>query len=279
LLHNVETWANVPIIAGQGSRWYSSIPTGPRKGTKIFSLAGAINKTGLVEVPMSTTLREIVCGIGGGVSNGKELKAVHVGGPSGGFIPANRIDMKIDFESLAEAGASMGSGSIVVMDDGTCMVDMTRYFIRFLADNLCGKCTGCQIGLASIADILDRIAGGHGKEDDAILLERLGKVISEGSLCETGANAENAVLSSTRFFREEYRAHVFDKRCPSGKCKSLITFNIDAEKCSGCAECAGECPEGAIAGREGHPHTIDCRLCVRCGICEEVCERSAIVLS
>ncbi len=279
LLHNVETWANVPIIVGQGSRWYSDIETGTRKGTKIFSLAGAINKTGLVEVPMGTTLREIVCGIGGGVRNGKALKAVHVGGPAGGFIPAKRIDMKIDFESLAEAGASMGSGSMVVMDEGTCMVDVTRYFVRFLADNHCGKCTGCQIGLGSIVDILDRIAGGHGKEADIILLERLGKVISEGSLCETGANAANAVLSSTRFFPQEYRAHVSEKRCPAGKCKSLITFNIDGERCSGCGECAEECPEGAITGRESHPHTIDGRLCVKCGICGEVCENGAIVLA
>jgi len=279
LSDSVETWANIPLVIGRGRRWQPETGKGKRKGTKILSLVGATGNTGLVEVPIGTSLREIICDIGGGVRNGKALKAVHVGGPSGGFIPPSRLDAKVDFEDLAKAGASMGSGSIVVLDERSCIVEMARYFTRFLAENLCGKCPSCHTGLGNMANVLDRITTGYGKEDDIVLLEQLAMGIRTGSLCNTGANAANAVLSSIRYFREEYEAHISDGRCPSGTCKSLMALQIDAARCSGCGECAEECPEGAIKGRDGHPHSIDQRLCIKCRICEEVCQCGAVVVS
>ena len=278
LAASVETWANVPIVIGQGRRWYSSVGTQTGNGTKVLALVGATQHTGLVEVPMGASLREIVFDIGGGVRNGKALKAVQVGGPSGSFVPASQIDVQPRFGSMAEPGVSPGSGTIVVLDEGNCMVDITNYFVRFLAEKLCGKCTGCHPGLSNMADILRRLTRGQGKEDDIALVEQLAKAIRAGSECNTGANAANAVLSSLRYFRHEYRAHVFDRHCPSGVCKSLITFAIDAEKCRGCRECAEECPENAISGGQGEPQSIDSRLCTRCRICEEVCTHGAILV-
>jgi len=278
LWDTVETWVNVPTVIGRGWSKSSHTDTEAATSTKIFSLVGSTNNTGLVEVPLGATLQEVVFDIGGGVRNGKALKGTYVGGPAGGFIPASRVDLKMDSENLAKAGASIGSGSIVVLDEGNCIVEMTRYLISFLADSPCGKCAGCYVGLSDMADLLDRVTKGHGKQEDIFLLERLAKGIKTGSLCPTGASAADPVLSSLGYFVEEYQAHV-EGTCPSGTCKSLIKLSIDPAICSGCGECAEECPERAISGRPGTPHTIDHRLCVRCRICQEVCELEAVTVS
>ena len=278
-LDNVETWANIPIIVGRGAGWYSSIGTSASKGTKVFALVGATRNTGLVEVPMGTSLRELVYDIGGGIRGGKKLKAVQTGGPSGSFIPENRIDLPVDFDKLAEAGSSLGSGSMVVMDEQNCMVDMARYFIRFLTEESCGKCTGCHLGLDIILRVLTDITEGRGRADDITLLEDLGNAIKEASPCALGAMAPNPVLSAIRYFPEEYRAHVFDKRCPAGVCKALITFSIDAGRCTGCGACAGECPQSAILGEKKRPYIIDQQRCNKCRICLEFCNPGAIVIS
>ena len=278
-LNNVETWANVPFIISRGAKWYSTIGTEGSKGTKIFSLVGKINNTGLVEVPMGITLREMVYDIGGGIRGGKKFKAVQTGGPSGGCIPESLIDLPVDFDRLTEAGAMMGSGGMIVMDEDNCMVDMARYFVKFLTEESCGKCVPCREGLDRMLDILTDITEGRGKKKDIELLEELGDVIKEASLCGLGGTAPNPVLSTIRYFRDEYKAHVIDKRCPAGVCKALITFTVDAVKCTGCRVCARECPQGAISGEKKEVHLIDQGKCIKCGLCRDLCKFDAILVS
>jgi len=278
-LNNVETWANVPLIINRGADWYSQIGTEGSKGTKIFSLVGKINNTGLVEVPMGITLREIIYDIGGGIPNGKRFKAVQTGGPSGGCIPESLTDLPVDFDRLTEVGSMMGSGGMIVMDEDTCMVDVARYFVKFLTEESCGKCAPCREGLDRMLDILTEITEGRGKEEDIELLEELGDVIKEASLCALGGTAPNPVLSTIRYFRDEYKAHIREKRCPASVCKALITFTIVEEKCTGCVVCARECPEGAISGEKKKVHTIDQEKCIKCGLCRDSCKFEAIIVS
>jgi len=278
-LNNVETWANVPLIISRGADWYSQIGTDGSKGTKIFSLVGKINNTGLVEVPMGITLRKIVYDIGGGIPGGKRFKAVQTGGPSGGCIPDSLIDLPVDFDRLTEAGSMMGSGGMIVMDEDTCMVDVARYFTKFLTEESCGKCVPCREGLDRMLDILTDITEGRGKEEDIGLLEDLGSVIKEASLCALGGTAPNPVLSTIRYFRDEYEAHIGEKRCPAGVCKALITFTIDEEKCTGCRVCARECPQEAISGEKKQLHKIDQDKCIKCGLCRDSCKFDAITVS
>jgi NADH:ubiquinone oxidoreductase subunit F (NADH-binding) len=278
-LNNVETWANVPLIINRGAEWYSKIGTEGSKGTKIFSLVGKVNNTGLVEVPMGITLQEMVYDIGGGIRGGKKLKAVQTGGPSGGCIPESLIDLPVDFDRLAEAGAMMGSGGMIVMDEDNCMVDMARYFVKFLTEESCGKCVPCREGLDRMLDILTDITEGRGKPEDIELLQELGDVIKEASLCGLGGTAPNPVLSTIRYFRDEYRTHVIDKRCPAGVCKALITFTVDAVTCTGCRLCARECPQGAVSGEKKQAHLIDQEKCIRCGLCRDLCKFDAVTVS
>ncbi len=278
-LNNVETWANIPLIIDRGADWYSRIGTEGSKGTKIFSLVGKINNTGLVEVPMGITLKEIIYGIGGGIPGGKKFKAVQTGGPSGGCIPESLIDLEVDFDKLKEAGSMMGSGGMIVMDETTCMVDLAKYFTKFLTEESCGKCVPCREGLDRTLDILTDITEGRGKEGDVELLEELGGVIKDAALCALGGTAPNPVLSTIRYFRDEYEAHIKEKRCPAGVCKALITFSIDEEKCTGCGRCAKVCPQGAIAGEKKKLHSIDQEKCIRCGLCRDNCKFDAIVVS
>jgi len=277
-LNNVETWANVPLIISRGADWYSQIGTDGSKGTKIFSLVGKINNTGLVEVPMGITLREIIYDIGGGIPHGKKFKAIQTGGPSGGCLPESLIDLPVDFDRLADAGSMMGSGGMIVMDEDTCMVDIARYFVKFLTEESCGNCVPCREGLDRMLDILTDITQGKGKEEDISLLEELGGVIKEASLCALGGTAPNPVLSTIRYFRDEYEAHVRERRCPAGVCKELITFNIDPEKCTGCRVCARECPQGAISGEKKEPHVIDQEKCIKCGLCRDSCKFDAVII-
>jgi NADH:ubiquinone oxidoreductase subunit F (NADH-binding)/(2Fe-2S) ferredoxin len=278
-LNNVETWANVPVIINNGAEWYQKIGTAGSKGTKIFSLVGKINNTGLVEVPMGITIREMIYDIGGGIPGGKKFKAVQTGGPSGGCIPESLIDLPVDFDKLAEAGSMMGSGGMIVMDEGTCMVDVARYFTSFLTEESCGKCVPCREGLDRMLDILTDITEGRGREDDIELLEELGDVMRETSLCGLGSTAANPILSTIKYFRDEYEAHIKERRCPAGVCKALITFTIDAEKCTGCGRCLRDCPQTAISGEKKQPHTIDQGKCIRCGLCRDNCKFGAIVIS
>ena len=278
VINNVETWANVPVIINWGSKWFSEIGTEKSKGTKVFSLAGNINNAGLVEVPMGITLREIVYDIGGGIPNGKEFKAVQTGGPSGGVIPNSLLDLPVDYERLAEAGSIMGSGGMIVMDENSCMVDIAKYFILFSNDESCGKCTSCREGSGALLKILDRICRGQGKEGDIELLEELGQAIQDASLCGLGQSLSNPVLSTLKYFKDEYEAHIKDKKCPAGVCKSLITYMIDKEKCKGCGLCMKDCPQEAIAGEKKQVHTIDQEKCIKCGVCFEVCKLKSVVV-
>ena len=277
-LNNVETWANVPHIVLKGADWFSSIGTEGSTGTKIFSLVGKVSNTGLVEVPMGTTLREIVFGAGGGVPDGKAFKAVQTGGPSGGCLPADKLDVPVDFDTLEAEGSMMGSGGMIVMDEDTCMVDVAKYFLRFLASESCGNCTSCRDGLALLHDLLGDITEGRGTRETIALVEELADTVEATSLCALGTSAVNPVLSTLRYFRGEYLAHVDEKRCPAVVCKALITFSIDAERCNGCTLCALRCPQDAIAGEKKQLHSIDQELCIKCGICKDVCNRDAVLV-
>jgi NADH-quinone oxidoreductase subunit F len=278
-LNNVETWANVPLIINRGADWYSQIGTANSKGTKIFSLVGRINNTGLVEVPMGITLREIIFDIGGGIPEGRKFKAVQTGGPSGGCIPESLVDLPVDFDRLVEAGSMMGSGGMIVMDETTCMVDLAKYFVKFLTEESCGKCVPCREGLDRMLDILTDITEGQGKPGDIELLEELGDVIRGTSLCALGSTAPNPVLSTIKYFRDEYEAHINEKRCPAGVCKALITFSIDEEKCTGCGVCIKSCPQMAISGEKKKLHTIDQEKCIACGLCRDACKFEAVIVS
>ena len=275
-INNVETWANVPVIIGRGAEWFASIGTETSKGTKVFSVVGNVNNTGLVEVPMGTTVREIVFDIGGGIPNGKAFKAVQTGGPSGGCIPESLLDLTIDYEKLAEVGSIMGSGGLIVMDERTCMVDVARYFLEFLVDESCGKCTPCREGVSQMHGILDRICAGNGKPEDIDTLQELADYVKDSSLCALGGTAPNPVLSTLKHFREEYEAHINDRKCPGGICKELIQYGIDADACKGCRRCAKDCPQDAIQGEKKQPHTLDRSKCIKCGVCYETCSFDAV---
>ncbi len=277
ILNNVETYANIPVIINKGADWFASIGTEKSKGTKVFALGGKINNTGLVEIPMGTTLREIVEEIGGGVPNGKKFKAAQTGGPSGGCIPASLIDTPIDYDSLISIGSMMGSGGLIVMDEDNCMVDIAKFFLEFTVDESCGKCTPCRIGTKRLLEILDKITKGNGTLEDIDRLEALCYHIKNASLCGLGQTAPNPVLSTLRYFRDEYIAHVVDKKCPAGVCKALTRYSIDAEKCKGCSACSRKCPVGAISGEIKKPFVIDATKCVKCGVCMETCKFGAVV--
>jgi NADP-reducing hydrogenase subunit HndC len=270
-LNNVETWATVPLIINNGAAWFTGIGTKGSSGTKIFSLVGKVKNTGLVEVPMGMTLREIIYGIGGGIPNGKKFKAVQTGGPSGGVIPESLLDTPVDYDELTKMGSMMGSGGMIVMDETTCMVDIARYFLDFLAGESCGKCTPCREGIHQMLKILNRICAGQGEEGDIASLEEIAGVVQNAALCALGQTAPNPVLSTLKYFREEYEAHIKQKRCPAGVCKSLITYYIEPEKCKGCGICLRACPVTAITGEKQKVHVIDLNKCTKCGTCFEVC--------
>jgi NADH:ubiquinone oxidoreductase subunit F (NADH-binding)/(2Fe-2S) ferredoxin len=283
-LNNVETWANVPLIVDRGVEWYTSIgtgdvsenPWGGSKGTKIFALVGKVNNTGLVEVPMGVTLRHIIYDIGGGIPGGKKFKAVQTGGPSGGCLPESMLDLTVDFDKLTEVGSMMGSGGMIVMDESTCMVDVARYFINFLADESCGKCVTCREGLRQLSIIIERICAGQGKEEDIQLLSDLSQTVAEASLCALGQTAPNPLLSTLKYFREEYEEHVKEKKCRAKVCKALITFSVIEENCTGCLLCKKKCPSQAISGEKKQVHKIDQSKCIQCGVCHDVCKFNAI---
>jgi NADH-quinone oxidoreductase subunit F len=276
-LNNVETWANVPLIINRGVEDYASIGTEKSTGTKIFSLVGKIKNTGLVEVPMGTTLREIIYDIGGGVPDGKAFKAVQTGGPSGGCIPESLLETPVDFDRLYEVGSMMGSGGMIVMDEDTCMVDIARYFLDFLCDESCGKCVPCREGLKQMQHIIADITEGNASPQQLDLLKELAWTVQETSLCGLGQTAPNPVLSTIRYFEEEYAEHLEEKKCRAGVCKALISFEIDPEACTGCLRCKKSCPVGAVTGEKKKPHTIDQSQCEKCGICLEVCEYEAVI--
>jgi NADH-quinone oxidoreductase subunit F len=271
VLNNVETWANIPLIIDKGADWFTSVGTDSSKGTKIFSLVGKITNTGLVEVPMGMTLKEIIYDIGGGIPNDKKFKAVQTGGPSGGCIPEHLLDLQVGFDELTKAGSMMGSGGMIVMDEDTCMVDVARYFIAFLTDESCGKCVPCREGLRQMHRILTNITQGKGKQGDIELLEELAETAVDASLCALGKSAPNSFLSTLKYFRQEYEAHINDKRCPALACKELIHFYIDPDRCTGCGTCRKQCPADAINGDKKLIHIIDQDKCTRCGTCFEVC--------
>jgi NADH-quinone oxidoreductase subunit F len=276
-LNNVETYANVPLIINRGAGWYSSMGTENSKGTKIFSLVGKINRTGLVEVPMGITLREIVYEIGGGIPNNKKFKAVQTGGPSGGCLPESLLHLPVDFDELTKVGSMMGSGGMIVMDEDTCMVDVARYFLNFLQDESCGKCTPCREGIKQIVHILNRVCEGQGREGDLRRLVDLGNAVQNSSLCALGGSAANPLLTTIKYFEDEYIAHIRHKRCPAGVCKALIEYAIDKEKCTGCMACVKLCPRGGITGELKKPHWLDRQQCIKCGICFEICKFDAVV--
>lgn len=276
LLNNVETYANVPIIMEKGGEWYASRGTEKSKGTKVFALTGKVNNTGLAEVPMGISMREIIFDIGGGINNGKKFKAVQIGGPSGGCLPEDKLDLPVDYDSLISAGAMMGSGGLVVMDETTCMVDLARFFLTFTQNESCGKCTPCREGTKRMLEILTRITEGEGQEGDIETLERMAKSVKNTSLCGLGQTAPNPILSTLRYFRDEYEAHIKKKWCPAGVCSALTTFKIDPEKCTGCRRCAKNCPVDAIKGEVKEIHEIDPEICTKCGTCMEKCKFEAV---
>jgi len=271
VLNNVETWANVPLIINKGADWFSQIGTEGSKGTKIFSLVGKINNTGLVEVPMGMPLRDIIYKIGGGIPGGKKFKAVQTGGPSGGCLPEELLDLQVGFDELTKAGSMMGSGGMIVLDEDTCMVDVARYFLDFLTDESCGKCVPCREGIRQMLKILTNITQGKGKKGDIELLEEIAEVTQTAALCALGKSAPNPVLSTLKYFREEYEAHINEKRCPALSCKELISFYIDPDKCGACTACSRKCPSEAIIGGKNKIHIIDQEKCTKCGTCFEVC--------
>ncbi len=275
-INNVETWGNVPLIINRGADWYSKIGTNGSKGTKIFSLVGKINNTGLVEVPMGITLREVIFDIGGGIPEGKDFKAVQTGGPSGGCLPKEKLDLPIDYESLTQAGSIMGSGGMIVMDENTCMVDVAKYFLNFLRDESCGKCISCREGTQRMWEIVNKISGGRGKMADLDLLEELAEAVKDASLCGLGQTAANPVLSTLRYFRDEYISHIRDKKCPAGVCKELITYSVIPENCTGCLACKKVCPSDAVSGELKEVHIINKEKCIKCGACFEACNFDAI---
>ncbi len=276
-LNNVETWANIPLIINNGADWYSAIGTESSKGTKVFSLVGKINNTGLVEVPMGMTLREIIFDIGGGIPDGKAFKAVQTGGPSGGCIPESLIDLPVDYDRLTEVGSMMGSGGMIVMDEDTCMVDVARYFINFLMEESCGKCVPCREGLLHMGEILTDITEGRGRMEDLDLIQDLSEVLKDASLCGLGKTAPNPVMSTLKYFRDEYEAHIKDHKCPAGVCTELITYSINAGNCTGCGLCLKKCPTEAITGETKQPHVLDAGKCIKCGICYDVCKFDAVI--
>jgi len=277
-LNNVETWANVPLIINHGADWYSKIGTAGSKGTKVFSLVGKINNTGLVEVPMGMSLRQIIYDIGGGIPEGKKFKAVQTGGPSGGCLPESLLNLPVDFDELTKAGSMMGSGGMIIMDENTCMVDIAKYFVSFLEGESCGKCVPCREGLKRMGQILNDITRGKGKDSDIDLLEQLSSTLIDSSLCALGSTAPNPVLTTLRYFRDEYEAHIKDKRCPAGVCKDLVTYLIDEEKCPGCGLCVKACPAEAITlvGKK-KPVVLDQEKCIKCGSCYDVCNLNAVI--
>jgi NADH:ubiquinone oxidoreductase subunit F (NADH-binding)/(2Fe-2S) ferredoxin len=275
-LNNVETWNNVPLVIARGAEWFAGIGTEGSKGTKVFSLVGKVNRVGLVEVPMGVTLRHVIDDIGGGVPEGRQFKAVQTGGPSGGCIPAQFLDLPVDFESLTSVGSMMGSGGMIVMDDRTCMVDVARYFLAFLKDESCGKCVPCREGTARMLDILNDICEGRGEPGDIELLRELAEGIADGSLCALGTSAPNPVLTTLNYFADEYEAHIQEKRCPAKVCRALIRYDVLAEKCTGCMACAKACPVGAVSGEKSKLHVIDQALCIKCGLCFDACRFEAV---
>lgn len=278
ILNNVETYANIAQIILKGADWFKPIGTERSHGTKVFALGGKINNTGLVEVPMGITLREVIEDIGGGVSNGGKFKAAQTGGPSGGCIPASQMDVKIDYDNLIAIGSMMGSGGLIVMDESTCMVDIAEFFLRFTVDESCGKCTACRIGTRRLLEILEKITSGRGEHGDIERLESLSAYIKQNSLCALGQTAPNPVLSTLRYFRDEYVAHVEEHRCPAGACEALTTYSVVADKCRGCTACSRVCPVGAISGSIKEPHTIDTQKCIKCGACIAKCKFDAITV-
>ncbi|HOK67478.1 MAG TPA: NADH-ubiquinone oxidoreductase-F iron-sulfur binding region domain-containing protein, partial [Anaerohalosphaeraceae bacterium] len=275
LINNVETWANIPVIIIDGADWFSRIGTATSKGTKVFALAGKVRNTGLVEVPMGTTLRDIIFGIGGGIPNGKKFKAVQTGGPSGGCLPEKYLDTQIDYESLAKAGSIMGSGGMIVIDEDSCMVRMARFFVEFTQDESCGKCTPCREGTKRMLEILTRITRGQGKPGDIEKLERLGTMIQKASLCGLGQSAPNPVLSTIRNFREEYEEHIHQKKCRARECTALLSFVVQ-DNCVGCGACKRVCPVNAVSGNRKEKHSINPNLCIKCGQCYDACKFNAI---
>ena len=276
ILNYVETYANIPVIILKGAQWFSSIGTEKSKGTKVFAIGGKINNTGLVEVPMGTTLREVVYDIGGGIPKGKQFKAAQMGGPSGGCVPTQHLDIPIDYDSLISIGAMMGSGGLIVMDEDTCMVDIAKFFLEFTVDESCGKCPPCRIGTKRMLEILTRITEGKGEEGDIEKLEELAKNIKTSALCGLGQTAPNPVLSTIRYFRDEYEAHIHEKKCTAGVCKAMMQYVIDADKCKSCGLCKKACPMNCISGEKKVPYVIDQAKCEKCGACMEKCPFKAI---